>query len=102
MDRKVRAVRIRDLELGREYEESWDRLVLSPGAQPFVPLISGAERGLTLRDVSDADRLLERLRAEARSAVVVRAGFVGRAPRRRDPRCAAHPAGRAGRPTRRT
>ncbi|WP_423509533.1 FAD-dependent oxidoreductase [Streptomyces xinghaiensis] len=77
VDRAARTVRVRDLGDGREYTEPWDRLVLSPGATPVVPPVPGAERGLTLRDVRDSDRVLRRVEDGARSAVVVGGGFIG-------------------------
>ncbi|MBQ0986461.1 FAD-dependent oxidoreductase [Streptomyces sp. F63] len=77
VDRAARTVRVRDLRDGREYTEPYDRLVLSPGATPVVPPVPGAERGLTLRDVQDSDRVLRRVEDGARSAVVVGGGFIG-------------------------
>ncbi|MFG3495826.1 FAD-dependent oxidoreductase [Streptomyces sp. NPDC047928] len=79
IDRAARTVRVRDLSEGRTYTERYDRLVLSPGAEPVVPPLPGAERGLTLRDVADTDRVLEAVRTGtgARSAVVVGGGFIG-------------------------
>ncbi|MFD8570301.1 FAD-dependent oxidoreductase [Streptomyces sp. NPDC059639] len=77
VDATARTVTVRDLASGSEYTESYDRLVLSPGARPFVPDLPGAERAFTLRDVSDTDRIAGELAAGARSAVVVGAGFIG-------------------------
>jgi len=77
IDRAARTVRVRELESGREYDEPYDRLVLSPGARPFVPDLPGVERARTLRDVSDVDRVAADLDAGARSAVVVGGGFIG-------------------------
>ncbi|QCX73990.1 Coenzyme A disulfide reductase [Streptomyces sp. YIM 121038] len=77
IDLAARTVRVRDLVGGGEYEEAYDRLVLSPGARPFVPDLPGIERARTLRDVADADRVAADLDAGARTAVVVGAGFIG-------------------------
>ncbi|MGB2570945.1 FAD-dependent oxidoreductase [Micromonospora citrea] len=78
IDRQARTVRVRDLDTGTEYRESWDRLVLSPGAAPFVPDLPGIERALTLRSVADADRLTALLREQRpATAVVVGGGFIG-------------------------
>ncbi|NGO75022.1 FAD-dependent oxidoreductase [Streptomyces sp. YC504] len=77
IDRASRTVEVRDLTTGRTYEESYDRLVLSPGARPFVPDVPGIERAHTLRDVSDADRIAEALAGDVRSAVVIGGGFIG-------------------------
>jgi NADPH-dependent 2,4-dienoyl-CoA reductase/sulfur reductase-like enzyme len=65
---------VRDLRTGTSYDESWDRLVLSPGAAAFVPDVSGAERALTLRTVEDLGRLMQALGQEPRTAVVVGGG----------------------------
>lgn len=78
IDRRAQTVRVRDLDTGTEYAESWDRLVLSPGAAPFVPDLPGIGRALTLRSVADADRLTALLRAERpATAVVAGGGFIG-------------------------
>jgi NADPH-dependent 2,4-dienoyl-CoA reductase/sulfur reductase-like enzyme/rhodanese-related sulfurtransferase len=77
VDTAARTVRVRDLAADRVYDLSYDDLVLSPGATPVVPPVPGAERGLTLRDVGDTDRVVEAAGAGARSAVVVGAGFIG-------------------------
>ena len=57
-------------------EFSYDALVLSPGASPFVPEIPGAGHALTLRDVTDVDALVEQM-AGAKSAAILGGGFVG-------------------------
>ncbi|WP_419998513.1 FAD-dependent oxidoreductase [Streptomyces boninensis] len=77
VDPAARTVRVREVASGREYEEAYDKLVLSPGATPFVPPLPGVERARTLRDVTDVDRLAADLAAGARSAVVVGGGFIG-------------------------
>ncbi|GAB3124229.1 CoA-disulfide reductase [Streptomyces calidiresistens] len=77
VDREARTLLVRDLTTGEEYEEGWDRLVLAPGARPVVPDVPGVERALTLRDVTDTDRVLERLGTGARTAVVIGGGFIG-------------------------
>ncbi len=65
---------------GSVYEESYDRLLLSPGASPFVPDLPGI--GLpgifTLRNVADTDAVKAYLSEhEVRRAVVVGGGFIG-------------------------
>ncbi|GIG53615.1 FAD-dependent oxidoreductase [Demequina activiva] len=61
---------------GEQYLEDYDHLILSPGARPIVPDVPGAERALVLRDVADVDRMAAAT-ADARTAVVIGAGFVG-------------------------
>lgn len=91
IDRAARTVSVRELPTGREYTESYDHLVLSPGASPIVPDIPGSERALTLRTVEDTDRikarvddLVERVDSGEESvgageltAVVIGGGFIG-------------------------
>ena len=70
-------VRCRD---GRTYEEHYDKLLLSPGATPVRPPLSGIDlEGIfTLRNVEDTDRIKQYLTTRpVRKAVVVGAGFIG-------------------------
>lgn len=69
IDRAARTVRVRDRDGGREYDEPYDRLVLSPGARPFVPDLPGVERARTLRDVTDVDRVARTAAEHARGAI---------------------------------
>lgn len=69
-------------DAGREtvYEETYDVLLLSPGARPLRPPIPGvdSERVLTLRNMADTDRIKRYVdRAGTRSAVVIGGGFIG-------------------------
>jgi len=78
IDRARQVVVVEEAATGRRYEIGWDRLVLSPGAAPFVPDVPGIERALTLRSVEDMDRIASAIReGDVRSAVVVGAGFIG-------------------------
>lgn len=80
VDRAAKKVRVRDLISGREYEESYDKLILSPGARPSVPDVKGADsrKIYTLRTVEDTFRIREAAVADGvRSAVVVGGGFIG-------------------------
>lgn len=79
IDRQRKVVRIRDLATGREYEESYDKLILSPGAAPLRPPIPGIDSpGVhTLRNLQDMDRIMAALDNGVRRAVVVGAGFIG-------------------------
>lgn len=80
IDRAAKAVRMRDLESGREYLESYDALVLSPGAAPLRPPLPGIDlEGIfTLRTIPDSREIRSWIAAKnARSAVVIGAGFIG-------------------------
>lgn len=62
------------------YQESYDFLILSPGAKPFVPLISGIEEAkntFTLRNVPDLDKIMQALTPNVKKATVIGAGFIG-------------------------
>ena len=79
IDRGARAVCIRDLAAGREYEETYDKLILAPGAAPLRPPIPGVNLPgiFTLRNLQDTDQIKARLDQGVRQAVVVGAGFIG-------------------------
>lgn len=79
IDRAKKTVRLRDLSTGREYDETYDKLILSPGASPLRPPISGVDLpGIhTLRNLQDVDRIKEQVDRGAQQAVVVGAGFIG-------------------------
>lgn len=62
------------------YQESYDCLVLSPGAKPLRPPIPGLDHPkiLTLRNVADTDALKKSLdQSETRRVVVIGGGFIG-------------------------
>jgi NADPH-dependent 2,4-dienoyl-CoA reductase/sulfur reductase-like enzyme/rhodanese-related sulfurtransferase len=79
IDRQARKVRVRDLVRGREYEESYDKLILAPGAAPIRPPLPGVDLPgvFTLRNLHDMDRIKETLDRDVRHAVVIGAGFIG-------------------------
>ncbi len=79
IDRAAKKVRVRDLVTGREYEESYDKLILAPGAAPIRPPLPGIDLPgvFTLRNLQDMDRIKAKLDQGVRQAVVVGAGFIG-------------------------
>lgn len=77
IDRDAKTVRVRDLTTGAEIDESYDALVLSPGATPVRPPLPGGERMLTLRDIDDVDAAMAELTVTPESALVIGAGFIG-------------------------
>lgn len=79
IDREARTVRARDLASGRVYEESYDKLILAPGAAPLRPPIPGIDLPgvFTLRNLQDVDRVKGRVDQGIDDAVVVGAGFIG-------------------------
>jgi NADPH-dependent 2,4-dienoyl-CoA reductase/sulfur reductase-like enzyme/rhodanese-related sulfurtransferase len=78
IDRSRKLLTIRNLVDGTTYDESYDKLILSPGASPLRPSIPGIELPdiYTLRDMRDADRL-HAATANAEKVVVVGGGFIG-------------------------
>ncbi len=80
IDRQQKMVEVKELVSGRVYQETYDFLLLSPGATPIRPKIPGLEGDnvFTLRDVADTDRIKTYLRHEQpQRALVVGAGFIG-------------------------
>jgi NADPH-dependent 2,4-dienoyl-CoA reductase/sulfur reductase-like enzyme len=79
IDRAAKKVRVRDLASGREYEETYDKLILAPGAAPLRPPIPGIELPgiFTLRNLQDVDRIKQKVDQGVRQVVVVGAGFIG-------------------------
>lgn len=74
-----RTVTVRDLEAGTEFEEAYDKLLLSPGAKPTQPRLPGAglENLFTLRTVEDTLRIREYIdQKQPRSAVLAGGGFI--------------------------
>lgn len=63
---------------GEEYKESFDYLVLAPGAKPLVPPIDGigGKNIYTLRNVTDLDKIMEKIRS-VKEAIVIGGGFIG-------------------------
>lgn len=71
---------VRYVKEGKEYQESYDKLVIATGAESIVPPVSGVdlEGVFTLRTPEDAERIREYARkCTTKRAVVVGAGFIG-------------------------
>lgn len=80
VDRAAKKVSVRDLTTGRTYEESYDKLILSPGARPVIPDVKGADgkKVYTLRTVEDTFRIRDAAVSDnVGSAVVIGGGFIG-------------------------
>lgn len=79
IDRVSKTVKIARRD-GTTYEESYDRLLLSPGASPVVPPLPGidSEGIFTLRNVNDTDAIKSYMATHAvKRAAVIGAGFIG-------------------------
>lgn len=62
------------------FEESYDKLILSPGAKPLIPEMSGlaeATNVYSLRNVPDLDQIMTALEHKPKKATVIGAGFIG-------------------------
>lgn len=79
IDRSAKKIRVRDLASGREYEETYDKLILAPGAAPLRPPIPGIDLPgiFTLRNLRDVDRIKEQVDHGVKRAIMVGAGFIG-------------------------
>lgn len=71
-----KTVTVRELETGRIFEESYDKLLLSPGAKPIKPAPSGegADSLFTLRTVGDTLRIRQFVEKEQPSSAILAGG----------------------------
>ena len=78
IDRNKKTVRVRDLASGREYEESYDKLILATGAAPFRPTTPGIDLPgvFTLRNLQDTDAMKECVDRGVKQAVLLGGGFI--------------------------
>ncbi len=81
INREEKKVLVKDLESGEEYEEEYDKLVLSPGANPICPgSIEGIDKDcvFTVRNVKDISKLYSYIEEnDINDIAVVGAGFIG-------------------------
>lgn len=80
IQREEKTITVRNGATGEEYIENYDILILSPGAAPIVPNISGIENMnvFTVRNVVDIDKLNQYVKTqEVEDVVVIGGGFIG-------------------------
>ena len=77
IDRVARTVTVHNSDTNETYTDSYDSLILSPGAAPRKLTIPGWERSLTLRNVPDADRIIAAVSGAPKYVVILGAGFIG-------------------------
>lgn len=81
INREKQTVEVKNLQTNETYEESYDALILSPGAKPIHPKIEGiseAEHLFTLRNIPDTDHIKEFVdQTKPQHAVIVGGGFIG-------------------------
>ena len=75
-----KTISVKNLETGEEFEEAYDKLILSPGAKPTQPRLPGVgiEKVFTLRTVEDTFHIKEYIRRNQPKCVVLAGGgFIG-------------------------
>jgi NADPH-dependent 2,4-dienoyl-CoA reductase/sulfur reductase-like enzyme/rhodanese-related sulfurtransferase len=80
IDTARKLITVTDLKTGETYTESYDKLVLSPGAEPIRPPLPGIDLDgiFTLRSVPDMDRIKEFAKNRRLGhAVILGGGFIG-------------------------
>ncbi|MBE6791403.1 MAG: CoA-disulfide reductase [Ruminococcaceae bacterium] len=80
IDPETKTVTVKNLRTGETYEEAYDNLILSMGAEPIRPNIDGADGSnvFTLRNIPDTLKIKNYIdTAKPRSAVVIGGGYIG-------------------------
>lgn len=80
IDPEAKTVAVKNLKTGESYQESYDTLILSPGAEPIRPNIDGIDSDIvfTLRNIPDTLKIKAHIEhAEPQSAVVIGGGYIG-------------------------
>lgn len=80
INREDKIVTVKNLSDNKQYTESYDFLLLSPGASPVVPPIPGIDNPIThsLRNIPDMDKIIQTIEAnKPQHATVVGGGFIG-------------------------
>lgn len=80
IDRSEKTVTVKNLASGETYRETYDKLILAPGAEPVKPPLAGVdlENIFNLRNIPDMDRIKAVVDQNGpESAVVVGGGFIG-------------------------
>lgn len=80
IDPEEQTVTVKDLKSGKIYTESYNNLILSPGAEPIIPNIDGINSDFvfTLRNIPDTLKIKEYIKnAIPKSAVVIGGGYIG-------------------------
>lgn len=80
IDKEAKKIKVKNLESGETYEESYDTLVLSPGSTPLKPPIKGidSKRIFVLWNMEDMDKIIDHIKENnIQSAAVIGGGFIG-------------------------
>lgn len=73
----LKTVEVLDHVSGERSEISYDKLILSPGANPVIPPIPGIDHAITLRTVEDVEKIVAQVNEDPQNAVVIGGGFIG-------------------------
>jgi NADPH-dependent 2,4-dienoyl-CoA reductase/sulfur reductase-like enzyme/rhodanese-related sulfurtransferase len=78
INKEAKTVEVRNLITKEIYTETYDKLLLSPGAEPFRPNIPGinSDKIMTLHNVADMDRIIAKTK-DLKNIAVVGGGFIG-------------------------
>ncbi len=80
IDRKNKSVEVKNHQTEETYQESYDKIILAPGAEPIKPPLEGIDLDnvFNLRTIPDAERIKDRIESgQVKSAVIVGGGFIG-------------------------
>lgn len=80
IDRVNKKVTVRNIQTQETYDETYDKIILAPGAEPLRPPLEGIDlEGIyNLRNIPDSDRIKQHVDTQQpKSAVIVGGGFIG-------------------------
>ncbi len=81
IDKDKKKVLIKDIKANKTYEESYDKVIISTGAQPIVPPIPGINEATNLfklRNIPDMDEIIDYIKKnQPQTATVIGGGFIG-------------------------
>ncbi len=79
INRDRKTVSVRNLADGSEYEESYDKLIISTGSSPVIPPVPGVDDKDVFRlwTIPDMDKIIDKISTGVKRALVVGAGFIG-------------------------
>ena len=79
IDREAKTVKVRNLDTGKTYIETYETLVLSLGAAPIRPRLPGIDHAKihVLRNIPDMDGIIAAMGPETRRAIVIGGGYIG-------------------------
>ena len=80
IDKEAKTIRVKNHQTNEIYTESYDKLILSPGAEPIRPNIEGigSDKVFTLRNIPDTFKIKDHIeKKHSKSAAVVGGGFIG-------------------------